>query len=158
MEVYWRILDVESYPKPRNLLARLSSLPSIHGTEHSGIWAKTFYQANKNHTSCKLLIAMNTFNSLVTSSTCIDINTQPGCGHNTHHFMLKVTAENSRILLDKKSFDEALRIADKPEAKNIDPYYEIGQLRQIRTKFDALLTYSASRASLLFRYRLWLWK
>lgn len=102
----------------------------------------------------KLILDAYLFNALVTSSVRIDnLVNRPKCGPNTVNFVVPPQSNlKYKIYLDSQSWSDSLILDNNTNLNSIYAHFRLMQLRQLKTRFHEIGTYSSSRSSLFHDY------
>ncbi|CEG67171.1 hypothetical protein RMATCC62417_03638 [Rhizopus microsporus] len=143
VEPYGRLKKTDAHHERRLESSMHSS--SYPQTESKYGWISSVIVEEDNVT--KLKIGTTSFNLLVTSSIRLDNkpNTQDiiQMGSKTTNFVPTV---NTSIYLDKKSIELANSLLDNQATVSINQQNRLFQLKQIRSKFDCLSSYTMCRS------------
>ncbi|KAG2201539.1 hypothetical protein INT47_007416 [Mucor saturninus] len=144
LEVYGRDPDIDSHAEQH------SSTGSTRSVGQNGF--KIFTEGSNN--SIMLILGTHSFNALVTASTRIDnFVDQPECGPYTVNFGVSPPSHSKyKLYLDSESWSDSLALEKKTNLQCIYTHSRLMQLRQVRTRFHELDTYSASRSTLFHGY------
>ncbi|ORY92363.1 hypothetical protein BCR43DRAFT_508442 [Syncephalastrum racemosum] len=122
-----------------------SSFPETSGTY--GLLSILLFDTSDGK---KLIIGTRPSNFLVTASMRLDTRSI-NLGPTTSHFS---PSEKTRIFLDKKSIELVAPMLTNPEITEAQTMPALYQLRQLRSRFDCLSTYTKCRASSTLSSRL----
>ncbi|KAG2201557.1 hypothetical protein INT47_007434 [Mucor saturninus] len=150
LEVYGRDPDIDSHAEQRSSTGSTRQSTSIPSVGQNDFEIFTMRQTEGSNISIKLILGTHTFNALVTASTRIDnLVDQPECGPNTVNFGVSPQSHlKYKLYLDAESWSDSLALDKKTNLQSIYTHSRLMQLRQLRTRFHKIDTYSASRSSL----------
>ncbi|KAI7894743.1 uncharacterized protein EV154DRAFT_548888 [Mucor mucedo] len=154
LEVYGRDPDIDSHAEQRSSTGSTRQSTSVPSVGHNDFEIITMRQTEGNNISIKLILGTHSFNALVTASTRIDnLVDQPECGPNTVNFGVPPNSHTKyKLHVDSESWSDSVALEKKTNLQSIYTHSRLMQLRQLRTRFDKLDTYSASRSALFHGY------
>ncbi|KAI7894733.1 uncharacterized protein EV154DRAFT_478125 [Mucor mucedo] len=154
LEVYCRDPDIDRHAEQRGSTGSARQTISVSSVGQNDFEISTMRQAEGCNISIKLILGAHSFNALVTASTRIDnLVDQPECGPNTVNFGVSPNSHlKYKLYLDSESWSDSLALEKKTNLQSIYTHSRLMQLRQLRTRFDKLDTYSASRSALFHGY------
>ncbi|CAO3614208.1 unnamed protein product [Mucor hiemalis] len=150
LEVYGRDPDIDSHAEQRSSNGSTRQSTSVPSLGHNDFEIRTMNQTEGNNTSIKLVLGIYPFNALVTASVRIDnLVDQPECGPNTVNFVMPPQNHlKYKLFLDSQSWSDSLKLDEKTNINSIYTHSRLMQLRQLKSRFHEIDTYSSSRSSL----------
>ncbi|KAI7894762.1 uncharacterized protein EV154DRAFT_414677 [Mucor mucedo] len=147
LEVYGRDPDIDSHAEQRSSTGSTLQSTPVPSVGHNDFEICTMRQTEGSNVSIKLIFGIHSFNALITASARIDsVVHQPECGPNTVHLGVSPNSQlKYNLYLDSESWSDFLALDKKTDL-------QLMQLRQLRTRFHKLDTYSASRSALFHGY------
>lgn len=154
LEVYGRDPDIDSHAEQRSSTGSTRQSTSVPSLGHNDFEICTMHQTEGSNISMKLILGTHSFNALVTASTRIDnLVDQPECGPNTVNFVVPPRFHlKYKLYLDSQSWSDSLTLDKKTNLNSIYTHSRLMQLRQLKTRFHKIDTYSSSRSSLFHGY------
>lgn len=136
--------------KNEALLDPPTNQTSVPPLGNNDFWIGTLHQPEGINISMKLILGAHPFNALVTSSVRIDnLADHPECGPNTVNFIVPPQSNSKyKIYLDSQSWSDSLMFDNNTNLNSIYTHSRLMQLRQVKTRFHEIGTYSSSRSSL----------
>lgn len=122
---------------------RRSSIQASSFPTKAGKYGHLNIQISSTADGDKLVLGTRTCNFLVTASCRLDICSVE-TGPATTHFL---PSENTRVFLDKESAKSALSMLDNRGVSACQEMPALWMLKQVRSRFHKLCTYSMCRAS-----------
>ncbi|KAG0379627.1 hypothetical protein BGX24_012416 [Mortierella sp. AD032] len=122
-----------------------TSLPPSTGLRYDDVWPLTITFSDGE----RLLIGTQSCNILITSSLRLDVKQLPSLGGSTVLFRLSAESASSatQIFLDQASIKRAFELNSDDKAWSVQSQDQMGELRQLRTKFHDASTFMLCRAS-----------
>lgn len=156
LEVYGRDPDIDSQAEQRSSTGSTRQSTSVPSLGYNDFEICTMHQTEGRNISIKLILGTHPFNALVTASTHIDnLVDQPECGPNTVNFAVPPQSHlKYKLYLDSQSWSDSLTLDKKTNLNSIYSHSRLMQLRQLKTRFHEIDTYSSSRSSLFHGYLL----
>jgi hypothetical protein len=154
LEVYGRDPDIDNHAEQRSSTGSIRQSTSVPSLGHNDFEICTMRQTEGKNISIKLILGSHPFNALVAASTRIDnLLDQPECGPNTVNFVVPPQSYSKyKLYLDSQSWSDSLTLDKKTNLNLIYTHSRLMQLRQLKTRFHEIETYSSSRSSLFLGY------
>ncbi|CAO3601382.1 unnamed protein product [Absidia cylindrospora] len=143
VEPYGRDSSIDAHFE-RRLPGNASSYPTAVGP-YGHLTIQVMPGAGGNENAAKLVVGTRTCNFLVTSSLRLDANSV-NMGPSTTHFAPS-SAITSRLFLDTSSIQLATALLNDTNTMQSQEMAVLFQLKQVRSKFDCLSTYTLCRSS-----------
>ncbi|GAA5807718.1 hypothetical protein MFLAVUS_001092 [Mucor flavus] len=154
LEVYGRDSDIDNHAEQRSSVGSTHQSTSVPSLGNNDFWIGTLRQSEGINVSMKLILGTYPFNALVTSSVRIDnLVDHPECGPNTVNFAVPPQSNSKyKIYLDSQSWSDSFMFDNNTNLNSIYTHSRLMQLRQLKTRFHEIGTYSSSRSSLFHGY------
>ncbi|ORE00795.1 hypothetical protein BCV72DRAFT_325043 [Rhizopus microsporus var. microsporus] len=154
LEVYGRDPNIDSHAEQRSSTGSTRQSTSVPSLGHNDFEICTMHQTEGKNISMKLILGTHPFNALVTASARIDnLVDQPECGPNTVNFVVPPHSHlKYKLYLDSQSWSDSLTLGEKTNLDSIYTHSRLMKLRQLKTRFHEIDTYSSKRSTLFHGY------
>ncbi|KAI8347414.1 hypothetical protein B0O80DRAFT_465588 [Mortierella sp. GBAus27b] len=144
IEVYWRIRKFDIHRERPSIIKGEVVSKSLHpatGSKYDGVWPTTVDNA--------LIIGTRSYDALLTSSIRLDSEHPASVGGLTMSLQLLSSSDSrgTSIFLDAQSVRDAEALMSSTTTSSTDSGEGISELRQVRSHFDEISTFTMCRAS-----------
>ncbi|KAI8374004.1 hypothetical protein EDC96DRAFT_562727 [Choanephora cucurbitarum] len=150
LEVYGRDPSIDNHAEQRSSTGSTRQSTSVPSFGHNDLEICTMYQTEGKNVSMKLILGAHPFNASARIDNLVD---QPECGPNTVNFVVPPHSHSKyKLYLDSQSWSDSLALGEKTNLDSIYTHSRLMQLRQLKTRFHEIDTYSSSRSTLFHGY------